>query len=55
MTVMQQENVQKQRRVTMNTEHDILLKLTDFLEKEKLISVEERNRAVSLIEKEDKL
>ena len=35
----------------MNTENSILLKLTEILEKENLINVEERNRAVNLITK----
>ena len=41
-----------ERRLAMNTENTILLKLTDFLQKENLISAEERNRAVALIEQE---
>lgn len=36
----------------MNTENTILLKLTDFLQRENLISAEERNRVVALIEQE---
>lgn len=35
----------------MNTENSILLKLTEILEKENLINVEERNRMINLIEK----
>ena len=35
----------------MDTELKLLVKLTDILEKEKLLSVEERNRAVNLLEK----
>lgn len=37
------------RRITMDTENSILVKLTEILEREHLISVEERNRAVDLI------
>ena len=33
----------------MDTENSILVKLTEILEREHLISVEERNRAVDLI------
>lgn len=40
-----------ERRNFMNTENSILLKLTEILEKENLINVEERNRAVNLITK----
>lgn len=40
-----------ERRKIMNAENSILLKLTEILEKENLIDVEERNRVVNLIEK----
>ena len=40
-----------ERRNSMNTENSILLKLTEILEKENLINVEERNRMINLIEK----
>lgn len=40
-----------ERRKGMNTENSILLKLTEILEKENLINVEERNRMINLIEK----
>ena len=35
----------------MDTELKILARLTDILEKEKLLTVEERNHAVNLLEK----
>ena len=50
MTDKQYKEV-NERITTMKTEDNILLKLTDFLVKEKLISVEERNHVVTLIEK----
>lgn len=40
-----------ERRNFMNAENSILLKLTEILEKENLINVEERNRMIYLIEK----
>ena len=43
---------QLQRRRDMITENKILLRLTDILEKEKMLSVEERNFAVDLLERE---
>lgn len=45
--------IRTERRNIMNTENSILLKLTEILEKENLINVEERNRMVNLIEKGD--
>ena len=42
---------QTQRRNTMNTELIILERLTDILEKEKLLSVEERNHAINLLKR----
>lgn len=42
----------RERKTIVKTENTILLKLTDFLQKENLISAEERNRAVALIEQE---
>ena len=42
-----------ERRIRMNAENSILLKLTEILEKENLINVEERNRMVNLIEEGD--
>lgn len=42
---------QSQRRQTMNTEKKILLKLTEILEKEHLISPAEKNRATGAIER----
>ncbi len=35
----------------LNTEDSILLKLTEILEREHFITIDERNRAVDLIEK----
>lgn len=43
--------IRTERRNIMNTENSILLKLTEILEKENLINVEERNRMINLIEK----
>lgn len=43
--------IRTERRKIMNTENSILLKLTEILEKENLINVEERNRMINLIEK----
>ena len=43
--------IRTERRNIMNTENSILLKLTEILEKENLINVEERNRMIYLIEK----
>lgn len=51
MTALNQETIQIQRRNIMDTELKILVRLTDLLEKEKLLSVEERNHAVNLLEK----
>ena len=48
---MNKKTKQPQRRVTMNTERKILLKLTEILEKEHLISPEEKNRATGFIER----
>ena len=48
---MNQDNKQLQRRIIMNTEKKILLKLTEILEKEHLISPAEKNRATGFIEK----
>ena len=45
--------IRTERRNIMKTENSILLKLTEILEKENLINVEERNRMVSLIEQGD--
>ena len=43
--------IRTERRNIMNTENSILLKLTEILEKENLINVDERNRMINLIEK----
>ena len=43
--------IRTERRNFMNAENSILLKLTEILEKENLINVEERNRMINLIEK----
>lgn len=43
----------KQRGNSMTNENSILLKLTEILEKENLISVHERNRVVELLEKKE--
>lgn len=40
-----------ERRSAQNTEKGILLKLTEILEREHFISIDERNRAIDLIEK----
>ena len=42
----------KQRGLEMDIEYKILVSLIDILEKEKMISVEERNLAIKLIKKE---
>lgn len=41
-----------ERGSSMTNENNILLKLTDLLEKENLISVEEKNHVVMLIRQE---
>lgn len=41
----------KQRRQIVDIERQVLIRLIDILEKEKMISVEERNLAIRLIEK----
>lgn len=51
MIAVKKETIQIQRRTIMDTELKILVQLTDLLEKEKLLSVEERNHAVNLLEK----
>lgn len=48
---MNQNDNQSQRRIVMNTERKILLKLTEILEKNQLISASEKNRADSVIER----
>lgn len=48
---MDQNKKQLLRRKDMNTERKILLKLTEFLEKNHLISPSEKNRADSIIER----
>lgn len=52
---MNKETKQSQRRIIMNRERLILLKLTDILEKEKMINLEERNYAFSFLKTEGKL
>ena len=52
MTNTEANNGFYERNAKMDNERSILLKLTDFLQKENLISAEERNRAVALIEQE---
>ena len=41
----------KRRRQIVDIERQVLIRLIDILEKEKMISVEERNLAIRLIEK----
>lgn len=43
----------RKRRNTMTNDNNILLKLTDMLQKENLITVHERNCAVELIERKE--
>lgn len=43
----------EERKIRMSSEKNILLKLTELLEKENLISAEEKNRAVMMIRQED--
>lgn len=53
MTDTESKKEFEEGRIKMDNERSILLKLTDLLEREKLISVEERNRAVMLICQEE--
>lgn len=53
MESMHSNQEYNERIYFMNAENNILLKLTDLLEREKLISAEERNRAVMLIRQEE--
>lgn len=49
MSVIKESRKIEEREHLMDTENSILVKLTEILEREHLISVEERNRAVDLI------
>lgn len=48
---MNQKSRKSYRRITMNAERKILLKLTEILEKERLISQAEKNRVDGVIER----
>lgn len=50
MTGTTSKNDSNERRKNMNTEDNILRQLTEILEKEHLITIEERNRTIEAIE-----
>ena len=50
MTGTTSKNDSNERRKSMSTEDRILRKLTEILEREHLITIEERNRTIEAIE-----
>lgn len=44
-----------ERKLIISNEDNILMKLTEILEHEHFITVDERNRAIGLIEKEGRM
>ena len=47
------KNKDEEGRIRMTRENNILIKIADILEKENLISIEERNRVVMMIRQEE--
>ena len=47
------KNKDEEGRIRMTRENNILIQIADILEKENLISIEERNRVVMMIRQEE--